>query len=145
MANTWIIVADSGKARIFAVPNAVSPLKEIETMINPAARQGGRELASDRPGRSFDSGGHGRHAMAMSVDPKEHELNEFAREVSDRIETGRVGGDFKKLILVAAPHFLGALRKNLKSASQKTIVAEVDKNVARLSPEQIRKSLPERF
>ena len=114
-------------------------------MINPAARQGGRDLSSDRPGRAFDSGGQGRHAMGVSVDPKETELQSFARAIGERIEAARIGGDFSKLILVAAPHFLGALRKCIKNATRQTIVAEIDKNIVRQSPEEIRQSLPERF
>ena len=145
MADTWIVVAESGKARIFTTRNAVSPLVEIATLVNPAAREAGRELASDRPGRAFDIGGQGRHAMVTAVDPKEHELQVFAREIANRIDAARAAGDFEKLILVAAPQFLGALRKNIKNATRQTVVAEIDKNVVRQGPEEIRRCLPERF
>ncbi len=59
---TWILIADESRARLLAnhgPRRGVEPVSEdlLEGRILP-----GREIMSDRPGRTFDSVGAGRHA-----------------------------------------------------------------------------------
>ena len=86
-------------------------------LVHPESRQHEQELTSDLPGRAFDSGGQGRHAMGTEISPKEQEAITFAKMVSDYLETARVQHSYEKLVLVAAPTFLGLLRKNLTDAT----------------------------
>ncbi len=62
MTQTWLIVADGARARFFERKSA-SELSEFDVMVSPEGRTDEGSLASDRPGRSFDSRGDGRHAM----------------------------------------------------------------------------------
>jgi Protein required for attachment to host cells len=57
----WVLVADASRARVFQ-------LEQPQQTLTPALGQEligtnlpSREIASDRPGRTFDSGGQGRH------------------------------------------------------------------------------------
>ncbi len=116
-------------------------LQEIEDLLHPAARTHARDLTSDRPGRSFDSAGQGRHAMEPETDAKRHEAEVFARQVAERIERARMEGEFDKLVLIAAPEFLGLLRKSLSPTTSGLVAKAVDKSVAGLNATAIREYL----
>ena len=72
MSKHWIVVADQSKARVFTVDDPRGELRELEHLEHLAGSDQAQTLGSDRPGRSFDSSGQGRHAMGTSVEPKEH-------------------------------------------------------------------------
>ncbi len=141
MSNIWVIAAESGRARILETHAPLGPLREIESLVHPAARNQERELISDKPGRSFDSRGEGRHAMEAKTDAKHQEAITFARQIADRLEQGRIAGEYDELVLVAAPAFLGLLRQNLTDATADLVSKSIDKNVVRLKPEAIREQL----
>jgi protein required for attachment to host cells len=141
MSGTWILVADQARARIFH-GQGNSRLHEVETLLNPDARINEQEIVSDRPGRAFDSAGSGRHSMGSPVDPKEEEAIRFAKQVTDRLERGRQEGAFERLVLVAAPHFLGLLRKDLHTPLASMVSHELNKDLTRLTERELRSHLP---
>lgn len=145
MPTTWVIVAESHQARIFSLEHPSAKLHELEDLTRPAARLKNQELRSDSHGRSFDSGGFGRHAMSTETSPKKHEAIMFAKQITDRLEGGHSNGEFAKLIIVAAPEFLGLLRKKLHPSLQTLVVTEIDKNLGRADPATIKKHLPRQF
>jgi protein required for attachment to host cells len=132
-------------ARVFVVPGNGDPMRELEAFAHPEARLAVRDLTSDLPGRAFDSMGSGRHGMQSKVGPKEQEAINFARFVADRIESARTGHEFDRLVLVAAPAFLGRLRTALDDPTRRLVDGELDLDLTRLPPDEIRKRLPESF
>jgi len=144
MSKPWIVVADQSKARIFTVDDPTGALLDVEQLAHPEARERARELGSDRPGRSFDSAGQGRHAMGTSVAPKEQEAIRFAKQISDHLNAACKAGRCDRLYLVAGPHFLGLLREQLEPLNNVEIT-EIGKNLGQYSPHEIRPHLPERL
>ncbi len=136
MRKTWVVVADRSRARIFTAATPSSPLIEFEDLVHPEARAHERDLTSDRLGRSQ------HNVMGSAHGARDQQAYEFAREIADRLEHGRVGAEFEKLLIVAAPDLLGLLRKAMNPNVAKTIVHELDKNVTQQSPADIRKLLP---
>ncbi len=145
MSTTWILTANGGKARIFSAESPTSSLAEIATITHPESRLRARELASDRPGRAFDTAGVGRHAMSSQIEAKEQEQIRFAREIVDRLELGRVTRDFVRLVVVAAPGFLGHLRASMAAPLQALVSTELNKDYTELSAGELRAHLPERI
>lgn len=145
MAKIWILAANSGNATLFSADSPTAPLIELMSFDNPEARVKQMELTSDRPGRSFDSHGEGRHAMEVAVDPKEQEQIRFAKLIADRLEKGRVDNDFERLVVVAAPAFLGQLRANFGAPLSSLVSLEMDKDYTALRPGDLRARLPERL
>jgi protein required for attachment to host cells len=143
MRKTWVLVADSVRARLFTTHTPKGPLHEFEDLVHPESRMHAGELNTDRPGRAFDRMGQARHAVGAVTSPKAQEAEEFARQVAERLEAGRNAGDFEQLVLVAPPDFLGLLRKAISPVTSKLISREVGKNVAQRSAEDIRSLLPE--
>ena len=138
MTKTWIIVAESSRARIFATENPRAPMHEVEDIVHPEGRLRAQDLRSDRPTRVFDSKGQGRHAVESEVEPRHQEAINFARRIADRIEDARLSGRFDELVLVAPPAFLGLLRNNLSAHAMKRVVQSINKNLAQLDEAQIR-------
>ncbi len=143
---TWVVVADSSRARIFKAESALGPLQELASLAHPAGRLHAQELTSDLPGRSFDSSGlGGRHAMEQNNDPKENEALKFARQIAEYLENGQSDNQFTRLVLVAAPKLLGYLRQSLSHPVVALVSQEIDKNLVQQSAEDIRRHLPERL
>ncbi len=143
MAKTWVVVADSTRARIFRTETARDPLEEIETLTHPKAGTHDGDPPRALPGRSFDRAGHGRHAMESPTDPRKVEAVFFARRIAHHVDAARARHAFQHLILVAAPAMLGLLRDKLARETLKQVVLEVDKNLVKERPEVIRAHLPE--
>ncbi|MGR9105796.1 MAG: host attachment protein [Gammaproteobacteria bacterium] len=141
MSKLWVVVAESSRARIFSVVNRISPLAEIDDLVNPAARSHDRDLTSDTPGRSFDSAGLGRHAMEPATDPKKNEVIVFARKIGERLGSARKAGEFDELILICSPEFLGLLRQNLDDVLKKHVTKTINKNLIHKDEAQIREYL----
>ena len=141
MCSALVVVAESSRARIFAMENPNIPLTEIRDMVHPESRAHAQELTSDLPGRSFDSHGQGRHAMEVNVDVKEQESILFAEQLADFINSECSGQKADKLYIAAAPHFLGLLRKKLDDATKRHIVRQIDKNLVTMDEAEIRDHL----
>jgi protein required for attachment to host cells len=141
----WVLVADSGRARLFEASGAKAPLQEQTDLVMPSARLQEQELVSDRPGRSFDSRGEGRHAMEPTTPAKEVESNRFAARIAALLDSGRVAGNYTRLILVAPPAFLGQLRDALSEQVRALVTNELDKDLVRFDVDAIREHLPERL
>jgi len=139
-STTWVVVADSSRARLFSAASASGVLVEVEDLIHSASRLHETDLNSDRPGRSFDSAGEGRHAMES---PQNQEAILFAREISAHLKEHHDKGEFSKLALIAAPEFLGHLRATIDQNLMKMVALEVDKNLVQHDLAEIRKSLPQ--
>ena len=114
MSGAWVLVADSGRARIFQTGKGHGELSEVEDLLNPAAREHERDLTADGKGRTFDRGGEGRHAMEDRTTMKEHETESFAARVSDFLEAGRNDGHVSDQI----HGFSGSLRPVATASGQ---------------------------
>ena len=145
MSKTWVLVADSARAKIFSAQSPVGPLVEVEDWVHPESRLHALEVNADKPGRTQDSAAHGRHAMESEVDPKAQNALRFAHELAERLDRARVEGRFDKLVLVAAPGFLGLLREALPKQTRARVTAEVDKDLVTHDPADIRAHLPYRI
>jgi protein required for attachment to host cells len=138
MAKTWVVVAESARARIFSVDPESDKWNEVKDIVHPQSREHEVEINTDGPGTAFDSVGPGRHAMSESEGPKEHEARKLCRQLADAIEAGRTKNFFDQLMLVSSPGLLGELRKALSDAAERMVAKELNKNLSRLKAEEIR-------
>lgn len=140
----WIAVANRAAARIFAAEDPLGALEEIETLIHPAGRALDQDLVSDRPGRTYDRSGTGRHSESEPVQ-YQHEAAAFAGEIAACLAKGREADRYGTLVLAAPPAFLGELRKHLDPQTQGLVTLELDKDLAHLDARDLRAHLPERL
>ncbi len=140
MKKTWVVAAESSRARIFQAESRLKPMKEIEGLAHPESRARVLDINADNAGRSFDRAGQGRHAMENEVDPKKHEAEMFAKQIAEHLDKARAKGEFEDVIIVAAPEFLGLLRKHVNPITAKMVSKTVSKNLVRETEEVIRQA-----
>jgi protein required for attachment to host cells len=141
----WVLVADSGRARLFQASGPNASLEEQTDLVMPSARLRNQDIRGDRPGRSFDSFGEGRHAMEPSTPAKEIESDRFAARIAVLLEVERLAGAYTRLVLVAPPRFLGQLRDALSDPVRALVSNELNKDLVRFDVGAIREHLPRRL
>lgn len=145
MHKTWIVVADSARARIFARAGRWQTMNELHGLAHPASRLHHGDLKTGGRGEQQESSGRSSHASDYETTPSENEANRFARELADALHRGRSEHAYEKLVLVAAPAFLGRLRDKLDHATARCVVQTLDKNWARHDTGRIQGLLERHF
>ena len=142
MSKTWVVVAESSRAKIFEVEKNESKksLKELKDFSHSISRSHKQQLSGNQQKES-------RHSQLTSLHDthKEHERTEFARTIGEHLNSARNKGQFTKLILISPPKFLGDLRKNLGNETSKYVVSEIDKNLVRHNIKEIQAHMPMRY
>jgi protein required for attachment to host cells len=141
MKSIWILVADESLARIFASHADSAPLVVVEELTDAAAHADRADLRRDAYGRRGHAASQGDagHPGARQVGPStvtssagEDELHQeaqlFARRVADYLAEARNKQRFDALALIAAPRFLGMLRKALPAGVTEVITKEISKD-----------------
>lgn len=139
--STWILVAQRARATIFSSSGPHDPLRTVKQIDNPKGRLQSNQIDADRPGRSFDRAGHGRHAVGTEESPREHVEHEFVRELAAMLDQARTTGLVDRLVLVAGPRLLGQLRIALTESTRRLVAAELNKELIDPTPEQLREHL----
>ncbi len=142
MPNIFVIAADNTCARVFHSSSSQGSLEEKTVLVHPENRLPEKNMGSDRQGYSFSSHGHGRKVLSKRVDPKEHGIKQFVKEISEYLKNSEANNEFDQLIIIAAPKLLGTLKKQLNNSIRKLIIYELNKNIAKLSTAEIREYLP---
>lgn len=141
MKTTWIVIAESARARIFTLSEPGAKLAERSTLSHPESRMHDRDLTSDLPGRAFDSHGQGRHGMEQAHDPHGQQAQAFAAQIAREVERIRREEPFDGLVLAAPPRFLGLLRAELDHGTREAVVAEIDKNLVESDTETLERRI----
>lgn len=100
-----------------------------------------REQAADRPGRMNDAGAQGAKSAVQETDWHALEKERFARDVTNRLRDWAMRNRFEKLVIVADPSSLGAMRPHYHKTVSDRIVAEIDKDLTNLPMDEIEKVL----
>lgn len=138
MNKTWVVVADSEKARLFEFERCNGPWAETACFVNPDAPHG---PAPQRPPRVHDSLGPARHAVEAHTDEKDKAAARFATMLAEVLRAAHDQRRFQTLVLAAAPRFLGALRGGLNKKLQQCVSREIRHNLTDLDSNGIRNYL----
>jgi protein required for attachment to host cells len=117
MSKTWILIGDGSHARLFAADDASQPWQLV--------RKIDREHSREKTDRNDSHGDHGEEG--------------FARKLAGELETGREEGMFTRLVLVAAPKFLGQLRSELHAPLAATVVKSFDSDYTHMAQAELAK------
>lgn len=148
MKTTWIIAADSGRARIFSDTDPAMPMLEVEDMVDTAAGMRAAETDTDRIAPK--AAGKSSHGTGGALPTKLYEgrlshddvaAATFARDINAYLLKARQDGKFDRLALVAEPRFLGILRSLLDPQLRSLVCEEIDRDYTRSSERQLREQL----
>ena len=149
-----VVVADESEARFYDTDGPGAPLRLAGRYADPTARLHDRDLKSDRPGRVFDHapaatgrrGAVAHHGTGGERRPRKHEAQRFARRIAEELDQARRQDRFDRLVLMAGPPFLGALRAALTDFVRASVVAEVRKDLVHQTEREVLEHLsPEVF
>jgi protein required for attachment to host cells len=145
--NTFILIADSGVARLLRVDGAARKrvLLEVARLECPPARRLPQELVSDRTGRLFARGNAGMAGPASrsragadnDSDPRAVLIERFAASIARRLDVERRRKNLTALVIIAAPHFLGRLRTRLSGPTRALVQRELARDLLRASDAQV--------
>lgn len=134
---TCIVACSATGARLWLSRTRFGDWTFLREFSDEDAARPEKAFASDRPGRSFDSFGSGRHAMSTSVSGREHEVRQFARQLAEYLNAAVAGNDFEHIVLFASPAFLGHLRAELSAPARRAVVFDAAKDLTGLDADQI--------
>ena len=140
---TWVVIADAGRCRIFETADRGRTLSEALDQDLVADHRASRDLDADRPGRTFDRAGGGRHAKAPRTDPHRHAQQVFAHEIAHRLQDDQ--SRFDRLILVAPPSFLGDLRAALSDRLASLVSNSVARDLTKVPETRLADALVDCF
>lgn len=141
MKSNIVMVADNSRARLFTIDSPKSPLQEIESMVESEGRLHEQDMTSDLPGKILGGAGGG-HAYESKIDPKKQQSINFAKRAADYLNHACKMNNFYNILIVAAPEFLGELRKHMSDETMEMVVFELDKDLTQHSVDDIRAHLP---
>lgn len=126
---TWILIADSSRARILRHCGPGKGLEAVDGHDFRSEQRKLRDILADRPGRVHDSAGKSRHAMEPATDAVRQDETAFARSLAAVLAKALRRRQFDRLVLVAPPKALGDLRSELSAPVQAALIAEVNKDL----------------
>jgi protein required for attachment to host cells len=132
MNTVWILVCDSAKSRLFETQDGAPAWVLLDEASHEESRSHVSTLVSDHVGsRSSDASVH-NNALAPASSPKEVEQSFFARALVKRLDHSMRTKRFRKWVLVAPPHFVGLIKKELTPELDKHLMTTLDKNLTEL-------------
>ena len=135
MTTTWILSANRSSASLFESDWPSKSMRRIQDIPHPQGRMQNKDIDTDKPGRIFDSFGEGRHSTSPKQEPTEHIAQQFALELAEMLNKGRLTNAYDKLVLIAEPKFLGVLRAALDKNTELLITQTVNKNLVDIKEE----------
>jgi protein required for attachment to host cells len=113
----WIVVADGGQARVLGITGDRRGLTVLREIVSVEAHRRTRDLLSDRPGRSFESGSAARHAIAPRHDAHDEARQRFIAHIAVMLNEDSRARQFDELILIVPPNLNAPLRDGLDDAT----------------------------
>jgi protein required for attachment to host cells len=135
---TWILIADSSRARIFEKRESEKHLREVDDFVNAAGRADDNELRTDERGRFYGKGERYQgHTDEPAVSAVEHENEMFSHTLASYLDDARNAHRYSRLYLVAGPKFLGLMHDSLKEEVRELVVDELVKDISTMSAREV--------
>ena len=129
--DTWILIADGARARVFQYDGPGKRLKAVEGWAFQGDHRATHEIMSDREGRVASSVGSARSALQAHYDPHRELKRHFAGVIADALDRALTEGMFDRLIIVAEPTSLGDLRAALPERVRHKVTAELARDLTK--------------
>lgn len=137
MKKTLVLVADSARARLFNCQHEqFQDMKHVTTWHHDEGRLHEGDIIVGSKG-AVSSNGQSLRETGPSVSATEHEADVFAKELAMKLRDARTANECDKIVLVAAPAFLGKLRDRLDKPTHDIVSHSLDKDLSRHPAEEI--------
>ena len=137
----WIVVADRAGARFFRHRKRGKDFTMEFAVEHPQGKLKDQDIDSDRPGTTWSGKSQQHTTLIREQSAHAHVMQEFCRELADRIERGAIDKEFDQLVIVAESRMLGALKSALGSQGTHRLTATIEKDLARLNERDLAEHL----
>lgn len=136
MRTEWVVLADAGRARIFARVAGAGwqPIRDLTRSFNGHSSDG-REVRLP----------YGLRKLDAVVSGGAQVQDEFAERLARELMTARKRGDFDALVLIAPSDVLGKLTEMLDAATRRKVTATATDNLVSLPIKEARRQIARRF
>lgn len=137
-----IVAADTTTAKFYTTSSLklTKPFILIKELNHPEGFKKNQELTSDKSGHyQTDHASRGSYEKEHSI--KQIENDRFAKKIAEFLEKLRNSNQIHQLVVVAAPHFLGRLKKHFSLPVLQLIAIEVHKDYLHLTDAELQKKL----
>lgn len=134
--NTWILVANASKARLYANTGPKKGLELLKELDHPESRQKNADLVTDRSGH-MQSAGNGHGARQPQTEPKHNEARHFALELARELNHGRATNRYNRAILVAPPAFMGLLNGAIDGPTAQIVSDRFEKDYTKATDKEL--------
>lgn len=136
---TWILVADACQAKIFKAIKAKlfdvkadgKDLTLVSEHTHEACLKRDQDLVTDKQGK------FGNATFVERTDPKRHENEVFAQEIARVLSSAHNQHNYRDLILIAPPAFIGMINKHLTHEVKKVVSKEIEKDYTRANIKEL--------
>jgi len=141
MNTEWIVVADASAARIFERHQASGELKRVKALHHAESRAHEGDLRTGGKGTMHESTASSANAPEPQTTTSEKHADIFAKQVAEFLKSALNDHSFDRLVIAAAPAFLGRLRDQMDSPLSDTVGQSIDKNWAQQDDDDIARLL----
>lgn len=138
---TWVLVADGGRARILTTPRLAADGNYVQLAAYDNSEALKQPASTDRPGRTYESADGTPHAVAEYSELNKQPKLEFADHLAQIVNQGAANDDYSRLLLVAPPTVMGRLREALSDQARDRLVGSLDKDLTHVGLDDLPKHL----
>jgi len=139
----WVLIANTNTGRFYTYNKNRSHLLLLKKINHPEIKlKSSESLTSDRPGH-YHTSNTARGAYSPQTDPKEVEINNFAKELADHLDVSRKTNEFDQLIIIAPPYMNGLVFQELSKYVKEQVTNRIQKDVLQLSDRELVEFLKE--
>jgi protein required for attachment to host cells len=139
--DTWVVVANGSECKIFFTNNNGKIIKLLKALYSADSHLQAAYLGVDKPGRIHESNIAARHAIEPKADLHDKEKTKFSNLIVNYLNNGIKTEEFKHLILIASPEFLGEIRKKISKRIALMITREINKDLTHANDAKILETL----
>ncbi len=142
----WIVVANRIGASIFFHDSKLEKSELLYSLDHPEGRLKNQDINSSPPGRSVNTTGKPFSSPYVGrQSAKEHELEPFCKELVGLLEQGRTDSSFEEIVMVAEPHMIGAIRKEMSEPLLKMISKTINQDFAETPQYEVEKFINQKL
>lgn len=136
-AKTWVLVADEAVAHVYELPKPGAVLQPVHTLTDPDAHAKDAEMRHDGHGRRGGTEHASNATTSAGLEESHQHAEVFAGTVAQWLAEQLQAGRYGALRVVAAPRFLGLLRKAFGKPVAAVITDDDNHDLTHLRAEEL--------
>lgn len=137
MKRTWILVANSARARCFECSADRGVLELLSSFECPQSRAKGLEPGGDRAGREEMGHGHGSADLGQRASARLVVRDVFARDLARFLSAGIAAQRCSALVILASLPFLGRVKAHLSPSAGKALTSAIGRDMTGLDTGEV--------